>query len=34
MDFPEKFVDEALGFAVGIMYWSVVEEVEYSFADY
>lgn len=23
MDFPEKFVDEALGFAVGIMYWWV-----------
>ncbi|KAL9608804.1 MAG: hypothetical protein Q9167_006377 [Letrouitia subvulpina] len=25
MDFPEKFVDEALGFTVGIMYWLVVE---------
>ena len=21
MDFPHTFVDEALGFAVGIMYW-------------
>lgn len=23
MDYPHTFVDEALGFAVGIMYWSV-----------
>lgn len=23
MDYPHTFVDEALGFAVGVMYWSV-----------
>jgi len=23
IDFPHTFVDEALGFTVGIMYWSV-----------
>ena len=23
MDYPDVFVDEALGFTVGVMYWSV-----------